>query len=91
MVSTQPPEVDAGRSADNTTCPTIVTRSDVHWFEQARAHLDEALGRPSSTQEAEAYWDRCVVHNADRLPDPGVPDVVPPGRLLELPELPRTL
>ncbi|MBK7021954.1 MAG: hypothetical protein IPH38_20870 [Candidatus Microthrix sp.] len=51
-------------------------------------HLDEALGRPSSTQEAEAYWDRCVVHNADRLPDPGVPDVVPPGRLLELPELP---
>ncbi|MGB2859404.1 MAG: hypothetical protein WBB87_12270, partial [Candidatus Microthrix parvicella] len=72
-------------------CPTIVTRSDVHWFEQARAHLDEALGRPSSTQEAEAYWDRCVVHNADRLPDPGVPDVVPPGRLLELPELPRTL
>lgn len=72
-------------------CPTIVTRSDVHWFDQARAHLDDQLGRPSSEAEALAYWERCVTHNAARLPDPSEPDVIGPGQPLELPELPRTL
>lgn len=78
-------------SVDEASCPTIVTRSDVHWFDQARSHLDEQLGHPSSEREAESYWNRCVAHNAERLADPDEPDVVRPGQVLELPELPRTL
>lgn len=77
-------------SADRAACPTIVTRSDVHWFDQARAHLDDQIGRSSSDREAEAYWDRCVAHNAELLPDVDEPDIVRPGQVLELPELPRT-
>mgnify|MGYP003412248863 FL=1 len=77
-------------SGDQASCPTIVTRGDVHWFDQARAHLDAQLGRPSSEQEAEIYWYRCVAHNVERLPEPDEPDIVPPGQVLELPELPRT-
>ena len=78
-------------SAEQVPCPTIVTRGDVHWFDQARSHLDDQLGRPSSEWEAESYWYRCVAHNADRLADADEPDVVRPGQVLELPELPRTL
>ncbi len=80
-----------GMSGDQAACPTIVARGDVHWFDQARAHLDAQLGRPSSEREAETYWYRCVAHNAGRLPDPDEPDIVKPGQVLELPELPRTL
>lgn len=78
-------------SGEAAVCPTIVTRSDVHWFDQARDFLNDQLGRSSSDDEAEAYWARCVDHNAARLTDPAEPDVVRPGQVLELPELPRTL
>ncbi|MEZ5383271.1 MAG: hypothetical protein R2754_15935 [Microthrixaceae bacterium] len=81
----------AAVAASTAACPTIVTQPDLHWFDQARQHLDGELGRPSSQREAEAYFQRCVAHNADRLPDAAEPDVVPPGQPLELPELPRTL
>lgn len=88
-VNRQPVEGQPG--VEDASCPTIVTRSGVHWFDQARAYLDDQLGHPASDDEAELYWQRCVVHNADRFIDPDEPDVVAPGQPLELPELPRTL
>ncbi|MBK9298834.1 MAG: hypothetical protein IPN02_18795 [Candidatus Microthrix sp.] len=61
----------------------------MHWFDQARAHLDAQLGRPSSEQEAEIYWYRCVAHNVEQLPEPDEPDIVPPGQVLDCPNSPH--
>jgi hypothetical protein len=63
---------------------TWMVRSGDHLWHIAAHVVANHLGREPADREIARYWRRLVAHNRWRLPDPGNPDLVLPGFVVEL-------
>jgi nucleoid-associated protein YgaU len=77
------PPADMPPAADTWT----IAPGENLWF-VARDTLADAWGRSPTATEVTSYWKTLIDQNRDRLPDPGNPDLVFTGTVLELPETP---
>lgn len=66
-----------------------VDRGDSLWS-IAEELLADAWQRPPSDAEVDPFWRALVERNRGRLVDPGDPDHIEPGQVLEVPPLPSS-
>ena len=66
-----------------------VSRGESFWSIAAEHLEDELSRRDLSDEEVAEYWQVLVEANADRLVDPGNPDLIFPGQELILPPVPE--
>lgn len=59
-----------------------------HLWGIAATHLSSAGSDTVTDADVVPYWQQVIEHNRDRLVDPGNPDLIVPGQVLVLPELP---
>lgn len=78
-----PPAPPVDRPATTWT----VTPGDSLWS-IAEEVLADAWARSPTGAEVDPFWRALVERNRGRLPDPGDPDLIHPGQVLELPPLP---
>lgn len=64
--------------------PTAVVQGGDSFWSIAEAQL-QLLGRVPTDREVARYWERLVAANVAQLADPGNPDLLYPGQILELP------
>jgi hypothetical protein len=81
------PPVSAGEPAQPPPA-TWVTRPDDSLWSIAAAALEQRLGRPPSDEEVEPYWQELISQNRSRLEDPADPDLIFPGQVFLLPQIP---
>ena len=62
----------------------VVSRSESFWS-IAADRMAEALRRPPTPREVQAYWERLIEVNRERLVDPGNADLLYAGQVLALP------
>jgi hypothetical protein len=62
----------------------VVQRGDCLWS-IAESHLGDVLRRPPTDAETAPYWRVVVNHNQSRLTNPGDPDLIFVGEVIELP------
>lgn len=61
-----------------------------HLWSIAERTLAQAWGHQPSDDETTEYWQRLIARNRSVLTDPGNPDLILPGQVFELPEIPRS-
>jgi hypothetical protein len=83
---TAPPEAPPAPTPPAADTWTIAPGENL-WF-VARDTLADEWARPPTATEVLSYWKSLIDQNRDRLPDPGNPDLVFTGTVLELPEAP---
>lgn len=84
-----PIEQQSSELANDENETWTVTRGESFWSIAAE-HLKDELSRADLTDEAVAeYWQNLIDANADRLIDPGNPDLIFPGQELLLPQVPE--
>lgn len=57
-----------------------------HFWQIATEVLEERSGTAPSESDVDAYWRRLIERNQHRLVDPGNPDLLLPGQVLDLPD-----
>lgn len=65
---------------------THVVEPGDHLWGIAESALALRLGRPPSDEEIVPYWRTVVEANTDQLVDPGNPDLILPGQVIQLPD-----
>ncbi len=70
------------------TAATWTIASGEHLWFVARHTLESTWGRRPTDREVDPYWRALIERNRDRLPDRDLPDLVVPGLVVELPEVP---
>jgi hypothetical protein len=91
------PLTDAGETMTPVAQPPVPPPAAEEWTAEQGDHfwsiaeriLARAWGRSPTDAEVVAYWDRLVAVNADRLADPGNPDLIYPGQTFEVPRPPK--
>ena len=84
-VGTQSSILESQGSIDDTW---VVSSGESLWS-IAEESLQDAWGRSEITdEEVASYWRPLIAANADRLVDPGNPDLILPGQELTLPAVP---
>jgi len=78
-----PPTGDPAPPSTGATEVTVAA-GDSFWRIAERT-VSEQLGRPATDAEITGYWAVFVAENADRLVQPGNPDLILPGQVLTLP------
>jgi len=81
-----------------TKTPTKISRPDADhlwtvapgdsFWAIADEHLQDSWEREVTEAEVATYWTQLIAANTDRLVEPGNPDLLLPGQVLTLPELP---
>ncbi len=64
-----------------------VAQGDSFW-RIADEHLQDSWEREVTESEVATYWKQLIEANSERLVDPGNPDLLFPGQVLTLPEVP---
>lgn len=65
-----------------------VVESGEHFWEIAEDTLAEGWDRTPTDQETASYWRELIEDNRDRLAPPGDPDLIHPGQVFVLPDIP---
>lgn len=84
---TPPPRVDTRPSRLEVDHSWTVAPGDSFWA-IADEHLQDSWDRAVSESEVATYWTLLIAANTDRLVEPGNPDLLFPGQVLTLPEVP---
>ncbi|MGH9283765.1 MAG: LysM peptidoglycan-binding domain-containing protein, partial [Acidimicrobiales bacterium] len=86
---TPPVEPAAAPAPPPTADPhTWTVQPGDHFWSVAERVLAEAWRRPPTDTEVDPYWRTLVEANRARLRDPGNPDLLFPGQVIEVPALP---
>lgn len=73
------------QNSTSTERTTWKVTQDEHFWQIATDVLEERMGRPATTSETDRYWRELVDRNRSRLVDPGNPDLLLPGQVIDLP------
>ena len=65
-----------------------VVEAGEHFWEIAEDTLTDAWDRPPTDQETASYWRELIEDNRDRLAPPHDPDIIHPGEVFALPDVP---
>ena len=68
---------------------TWTVRPGDHLWSIAESTLAQSWGRTPTDEETTEYWQRLIARNRSALTDPGNPDLILPGQVFELPQIPR--
>ena len=78
-------QVPGSELPDGASDQQVEVRPGDHLWGLAQQRLALALGRRPSESEVRGYWLALIAANADRLVEPGNPDLILPGQVLRLP------
>lgn len=83
------PDVDSdGNTGEGTTVRgTVTVQAGDHFWSIAEDVVTQALGSTPTDAQITSYWAQLIDANADQLAEPGNPDLLLPGQVLQLPPL----
>ena len=84
-----PPASDAPEAGAAPSPSTREVEPGDHFWGVAARTLAQAWGRPPAAAEVVPYWRTLIEANRSRLADPGNPDLLFPGQVLDLPPVPQ--
>lgn len=81
----EPDSVDQPPVGDRGPPSTYEVEQGDNFWSIAEATLEDARGGPVSDAEIVPYWQQLIDANADDLVEPGNPDLILPGQMLDVP------
>lgn len=81
----EPDSVDQPPVGDRGPPSTYEVEQGDNFWSIAEATLEDARGGPVSDAEIIPYWQQLIDANADDLVEPGNPDLILPGQMLDVP------